>query len=243
MTIGGIPNNILVSDLDDTLIHKFLSKEENSSNLIKILQLYNKAIIVINTARSYRSIIQDLQIPSDYLSKNILITNCGQRIFLQGIEDNDWKKIVLKALEPSYDLIINIKSLIEKAKYKVEKVVKVDKFYVNYKVSLLSKSLENELNQYLINTEFCICSNKNNVKLISKYINKGTAFKFIKSKIPKIKKIIGLGNNVLDYFFLQYCNDIYWINNSEIIQNSISIYNQKMMENFIKLLTKQIIMV
>ena len=238
MNIGGSKTKCLVTDLDGSLIHNFLTSEEIHQIYSELLELSNKTEIIINTARSLNSVVDLFHIHCDNFEKFSLITNCGQKIILHGKELINWSKFSDSLQSTSNEQINLVKKIIIESGYNLKECKYIDKFYINFKVDKPSLELVNRINTVLENENLELCFNQNNIKLISSKINKGSALKYLQNILPQKIEYIGIGNSTLDNLFLKLCKKSYYINGDNMLNNCrfVSIKNREEHNKFMNLL-------
>lgn len=234
----------LVLDMEGTIIHEFLTEEQNQENLYTFLKMCNRCCIIINTAGDYEEMLANYPVIKRYLKDICVIANCGKKLFLYGQECHFWENYGDSLFGPSDYLMESIKTYIEKNNLKIIKTRFIDKLYVNLKVDAVLERLIGEINDKLLKeTNFSVCKNKNNIKVISDEINKGNTLRFIANHILKPENVVGAGNNILDIDFLKQCTTAYLVNCEEpswMSGKRIMIDNQQKMEGFIKIIENDI---
>lgn len=205
----------LVVDLEGSIVYDFLSEDDNRINFLKVLELSNNCNVIINTAGELTSIFEHYPYVSDYINQIVIIANCGKKVLVYGKNNCFWESYYESLYGPNDKLVSNVKGYIEQEGYKVAKINRVDKLYINYKVDGVNEKIIEELNDYLCDTAFKVCKNQNNVKLISKEIEKGQALRFVCHHVLKATHCIGIGNGVLDISFLNICDKAFFINQED----------------------------
>lgn len=232
----------LVIDLEGSIIHDFLNDEINKKNFEQILRLSDRCNVIINTAGELTGIFEHYPYVADYLERIIIIANCGRKVLIYGERFHFWEKYYESLYGPSEKMVNGIKEFIERKGYKVTKISEVDKLYINFKACNICEETILELNDLLRDTAFHVCKNDNNIKLISEEIEKGNTLRFICSHILKTERSFGVGNGVLDMFFLNLCEKAYYINHMDNHSHytHIEIKNSLDMEDFIGIIVNEI---
>lgn len=232
----------LVIDLEDSIIHKFFDKKTNRQNFEKILHLSNICNVIINTAGELDNIFEYYPYINDYVRKMVIIANCGRKVLLFGKRFDFWEKYYESLFAPGDKLIEKIIMDIESRGEKVTKVSRIDKLYINFKVSNINESIIDEVNKIIKNTPYKLCSNNNNVKLISEEVEKGNTLRFICGHILGTSKSIGIGNGVLDMSFLDLCSKAYFINPERMYPHytRVEVRNQLDMKEFLGVLENEV---
>ena len=236
MNIGGNKTKCLVTDLDGTLIHNFLTSEENQQVYTDLIALSKEIEIVINTARSLDSVVDLFQIPTKHLEQLSFIVNGGQKIIIHGKELINWSSLSETIPALNNIQIIKVKNYILESGYNLEQYKFIDKFYINFKVNEPSLELITRINKELANENIELCYNQNSIKLISSKINKGTALKYLQNLLPDNLEYIGIGNSTLDKYFLKLCHKSFFINGKNKLNQSkfVSIKNREEHNRFRK---------
>lgn len=232
----------LVIDLEGSIIHDFCDEEINRHNFEKILHLSNICNVIINTAGELDSIFEHYPYVYDYINRIIIIANCGMKVLLYGKRFLFWEKYYESLYGPDEKLVQEIKKYIENKGGYVNRISRVNKLYINFKVSGVAEDTINEINEILKDTPYVVCKNNNNIKLISEEIQKGNTLRFICHHILKTYRNIGVGNGVLDMSFLDLCQKAYFINPKEMNNDYIcvSILNSLDMQEFVEVLENAI---
>lgn len=230
MNIGGNKTKCLVSDLDGSLIHNFLNKDDISQIYNSLLKVSEQNEIVINTACNIEYVINRLAIPDDQFEQFCFITNCGEKIILHGKEIKEWNSFIDSLPSITREQINLIQNCILQSSKNKKQYRIINKFYVNFKAENPSPELINSLNSKLLNENLEICYNQHNVKLISNKVNKGKALEYIQKQFCRTLTYIGIGNSIIDNHFLRRCDKSYMINNESdklASTKSISIKNKE----------------
>lgn len=232
----------MVIDLEDSIIHKFFDKKTNRQHFEKILHLSNICNVIINTAGELDNIFEYYPYINDYVRKMVIIANCGRKVLLFGKRFDFWEKYYESLFAPGDKLIEKIIMDIESRGEKVTKVSRIDKLYINFKVSNINESIIDEVNKIIKNTPYKLCSNNNNVKLISEEVEKGNTLRFICGHILGTSKSIGIGNGVLDMSFLDLCSKAYFINPERMYPHytRVEVRNQLDMKEFLGVLENEV---
>ena len=228
-------------DIDGTIYHQILSEQQNKDNLEAILQMSELSEIIIDSAADYEEIIDRYPLFDVYKYQITIITNCGKHLYINGVEDEFWRNYMesIPGIQQHIVKWVHDK-LIEKGIHIISQKT-IDKLYVNFKTDSLIKGLYiDEINDYLNDSEYMVVSNKSNIKIISKIVNKGAPIAYLMALNNDIDYWIGAGNNVLDFSFLDMCDLSYTINCESEIYENISIKCNKDMLCFITLLKKKI---
>lgn len=206
---------IAAVDVDGTITQESFDSYENAELIESVLKLFHDCCVILNTAGDYESLLENYPVINTYKNKIVIIANCGKRLFLYGNECMFWKNYGESILGPTEITLGNVKEILRKNKVIIYETKIIDKLYYNFKVNSISDELIDQLNQALVRTAFSVCRNNQNLKLISKEINKGNTLDFVAHSILKADYIIGAGNNVLDESFLQLCDKAYFVNAGE----------------------------
>lgn len=102
----------------------------------------------------------------------------------------------------------------------------VNGLYVNFKVIGTSDKINqavNHLNDSLSNATRLVVANAGNIKLISRIINKGSALAYLKNFQINSRRIIGIGNDVLDEIFFAHCDKVFIINSTKLGAESVKV--------------------
>lgn len=238
MNIGGNKTKCLVTDLDGTLIHDFLTSEEIQQIYDKLVELSENIEIIINTARSLDSVANLFHTSCKHLERFCCITRFGEKIIMHGKELVDWSIFSDSILSPTNNQISLIKKIILESGYDLKRYNYINKFYINFKVNKPSLELINKISTELADENLELCYNQNNIKLISSKVNKGCALKYLQNILPKNLEYIGMGNGTLDNHFLKLCHKSYLINWNNLLNNStyVSIRNREEHKRFMNLL-------
>lgn len=226
----------IVVDIEGTIIHDFLSENDNKENFLKILEMSKFCNVIINTAGELDDIFKHYSYVRNYIDKIIIIANCGKKVLLYGDHFVFWENYANSLFGPGEKAIKEIANSIERKGYKIVKQNNVDKLYINFKIGNVSNKLVTELNKKLKNTLFEICKNANNLKVISEEINKGNTMRFICNNILSKGYCVGIGNGILDESFLISCDKAYIVNRKTEHKQleEVSIGNLREMQNFIE---------
>ncbi len=238
MNIGGNKTKCLVTDLDGTLIHDFLTSEEIKQIYDKLVELSENIEIIINTARNLDSVADLFHTSFKHLERFCFITRFGEKIIMHGKELVDWSRFSDSILSPTNNQISLIKNIILESGYDLKRYNFINKFYINFKVNKPSLELINKINTELADENLELCYNQNNIKLISSKVNKGCALKYLQNILPKNLEYIGMGNGTLDNHFLKFCHKSYLINGNNSLNNCtfVPIRNREEHKRFMNLL-------
>lgn len=229
----------LCADIDGTIVHRFFKAEERRMIFKDILSLSGVCELIFNTAGEYADIEDRYPEISAALDRVIIISNCGKRIIVHGQEDLFWQQYTDSIAGADRCFIERIARILEEQGAQILKIDVIDKLYVNFKVSGCCEDMISMLNRELYNTEFCVRGNKSNIKLISKRVNKGTAVRYLKNVMGP-DRVIGAGNNVLDYDFLDACDIAYIVNGSCRDYVGIAVEDYQSMAVFMKEIRKRV---
>ncbi len=238
-------NTVLCVDLDDTIVFPFLSSEENSLLLRKIISLASsKCEIIINSAGDFYDITSRYPVIADNLSRLIIISNAGRVIINHGQRDILWEEYYRMQNGISSQEIAQAEEKINMAGLVIIRRKIIDKLYVNFKVNGTEAKIRQAvslINNGIKNPSRLAVSNSGNIKLISRIISKGSALAYLKNAELSCGRIIGAGNGVLDELFFTHCDKIFAVNSGKKIPEAISIKNLHEAENFVDRLCNEIL--
>lgn len=232
----------LVIDLEASIIHKFCGEKTNRQNFEEILHLASTCNVIINTAGELDQIFEHYPYINDYVSKIVIIANCGRKVLLFGKRFDFWEKYYESLFAPSDELIGSIIMNIESRGGTVTKVTRVDRLYINFKASNVNENTIDEINKLIRNTPYRLCHNNDNVKLISEEVEKGNTLRFICGHVLETSKSIGVGNGVLDMSFLDLCSKAYFINPERLYPHytGVEVRNPLDMKRFLGVLKNEV---
>ena len=238
-----VVQTFLCVDLDDTITFPFLSHEENSELLEKIISLASgKCEVIINSAGDFHEILGRYPIIAENLGKITIISNAS--ITSHSRRDTLWQEYGRIQNGISSQEITQAEEIIHTAGLSVVSRKIISKLYVNFKVNGTESQImqaESEINSSMKNPSRLAVSNPRNIKLISRIINKGSALAYLKNSELSCGRVIGAGNGVLDELFFTYCDKIFAINPSKQIPEAISVKNFREAEIFIDRLRDEIL--
>ena len=232
----------LCLDLDDTVVHSFLSYDENVALLEKIFSF--DCEIIINTAEDFADMLICYPIIAKNIARLTVIANCGKVIIVHGYRDILWQNYYQMQPEITAEEIAEVEREIADADLIFIRKRIIDKLYINFKVEGDSDEIARvvlHLNSRLSNSSYLFVNNLHNIKLISKIINKGGALAYLKNFQMRCDKIVGVGNDVLDELFMVHCDKFFMINPRIATENAVNITTFKDADNFIERLHYEVI--
>ena len=219
----------LCFDLEGSVVHSFLSAEENTSLLKRIFSFASsKCEIIINSAGDFQEIINRYPIIADNLARLTVIANGGEVIVNHGQHDVLWQEY--HNMQPAIGLeeMERVENEIRQAGLSLIRRKIVDKLYVNFKVSGSAKEIArtaSRLNGSLRNPSRQVVSNAGNIKLISQIINKGSALAYLKNFQLRCGRMVGVGNDILDELFLAHCDKSFVVNTVKPTAHAVTVEN------------------
>lgn len=219
----------LCFDLEGSVVHSFLSAEENVSLLERIFLFASaKCELIINSAGDFYEIINRYPIIADNLARLTIIANGGKIIVNHGQHDVLWQEY--HNMQPAIALeeMTFVENEIRQAGISLIRKKIVDKLYVNFKVSGSAKEIAqiaSRLNESLRNPSRQVVSNSDNIKLISQIINKGSALEYLKNFQLKCDWLVGVGNDILDELFLAHCDKSFVVNPVKPTAHAVAVGN------------------
>lgn len=231
----------LCMDIDGTIYHQMFSEDKNTKNIEQLLQMSELCEIIINSAANYEEIIERYPIFDTYKHRITIISNCGKHLYLYGEEDEFWENYMSGIPGIQDHIIQNVYNKLTAEGIQITSLKYIDKLYVNMKIKgkINAKSVE-KVNHYLDNTEYMLVYNNNNIKLISKIVNKAAPIKYLKELNRCVNYWIGVGNNVLDTLFMNFCDKSYIVNFNYTKYEQLCVRNYRDMLGFIKIIKKEI---
>lgn len=234
-------NIALCLDIDGTLYHQMFSEKENIKYIEMVLQLSEQCEIIINSAANYKEILDRYPIFDKYKHRITIVSNCGKHLYLYGREDEFWKNYMSGIPGIQTHIIQSVCKILTIEGIKILSFKYIDKLYINIKIKgKISSESVKRVNYYLENTEYMIVHNNNNIKLISKIVNKAAPIKYLKELNKYVDYWIGAGNNVLDFMFMDLCDKSYGINCHCTKYEQVCIKGKKDMLYFVNMLKEEI---
>lgn len=204
--------NVLVCDVDGTVVHDFFSAEENEKNMESLLSLSAKCILVLNTARDYDELLKAYSVVRDFKDRICIIANCGMRASVYGEHIEFIGNYGNHLMRPEDEFLQSLEDFVARQGGRLWGRKFIDKFYVNYKYEKVSDMALKEISLRLENVGFEVCLNESNIKFVSQEINKGKTLMFLLAHCLSPNRVIGVGNGVLDIYFLDLCDRRYLVN-------------------------------
>lgn len=232
----------LVVDIEGTLTHDVIDDAENERNLARVLELRRKCALVVNTAGEYGELVRDHPSIARCADEISIIANCGKKVFVNGRRCEFLFRLAELLPGPSDSLLREIESGLATYGCSCRQRRVVDRLYVNYKVEGDAERFASGFNEAHRDLAFILCSNRHNLKLISKEVNKGRALCFVLRHFLRAKYVVGAGNNVLDELFLKECDRCYMVNSEHDLPGGIRvrIESQADMEAFVRRLEEDV---
>ena len=217
----------LCFDLEGSVVHNFLTYEQNVDMLEKIFSWISEdCALIINSAGDFWEILERYPIIAKNLERITVIANGGEVIVNYGRRDTLWQEYHhMQPVISEREIEIVTKEILHAGLTLLRKRV-VNELYVNFKVVGTADKIHQvicRLNHSLSNATRQVVSNAGNIKLISKIINKGSALAYLKNFQLKSQRMIGIGNDVLDEIFLEHCDKTFVINPIKPAVNSVKI--------------------
>lgn len=234
----------LCFDLEGSVVYNFLSPKENVALLEKIFSLASAdREIIINSAGDFYEIIKRYPIIAENLARLTVIANGGEFIMNHGRQDVLWLKYHNMQPAISFEEMTTVEHEIKRAGLSLIRKKIVDKLYVNFKVKGDSEKITQtalSLNGLLKNPTRQVVNNSGNIKLISQIINKGSALAYLRNFQLKCKRMVGVGNDVLDELFLAHCDKTFVVNSFAPTPNAVIVKNFQDAQNFIARLQAEV---
>ena len=193
-------------DVEDTVTFRSFSREENEAMLLEILNRAHRSIIVVNTAGDYDALLMHYPVLEKYLHDLVIIANGGKRIVFYGLEDLFWRTYVSRFSGASLKIQQSFEQLLHDFGIHVSSRKRIDPLYVNFKARNIKPAQLAGLRAWAADSGLEIVANEENVKLVSAYVNKGTALCYVRERYFRQARFFGMGNGILDEAFLSVCD-------------------------------------
>lgn len=234
----------LCFDLEGSVVHSFLSAEENASLLEKIFSFASaNCEIIINSAGDFYEIINRYPIIAENLARLTVIANGGEIIVNHGRHDILWREYHNMQPAIGLDEMEFVEEGIKQAGLSLVRRKIVDKLYVNFKVNGSAKEIARtalRLNKSLRNPVRRVVSNAGNIKLISPIINKGSALAYLKNFQLQCAWMVGVGNDILDELFLAHCDKSFVVNPVKPTAHAVTVKNFREAKIFVDRLQAEV---
>ena len=223
MPPAAVRQKALVVDIEGTLTHDVMDDAENERNLARVLELRRKCALVVNTAREYDELVRDHPSIARCWDEICIIANCGKKVSVNGRRCEFLLRLAEVLPGPSGSLLRELERGLTASGCSFRQRRVVDRLYVNYKVEGDTERFASGFNEAHKDLAFILCSNRHNLKLISKEVNKGRALGFVLRHFLRAKYVVGAGNNILDELFLKECDKCYMVNSEHDLPGGIQV--------------------
>ena len=234
----------LCFDLEGSVVHDFLTYEQNVAILEKIFSWVSEnCALIINSAGDFWEIVERYPIIAKNLERITVIANGGEVIVKHGHRDILWQEYHHMQSAISNQEIELVLKEIQRNDLALIRSRIVNKLYVNFKVIGTSDKIYQvvqRLNNALLNTTRFVVANAGNIKLISRIINKGSALAYLKNFQLRSRRMIGIGNDVLDEIFFEHCDKVFVINSTKPCAESVKIESFSDAEFFLRRLYREV---
>ncbi len=193
-------------DVEDTVTFRSFSREENEEMLLELLHRARRSVIILNTAGDYDALLAHYPVLASHLRDLVIIASGGKRIVLYGQEDPFWRTYVSRFPGVVRTIQQSFERRMRDCGIPVSGRKRIDPLYVNFKAKGVGPAQLADLQGWAADSGLEIVANEENVKLVSAYVNKGTALCYVRERYFRQTRFFGMGNGVLDEAFLVVCD-------------------------------------